>query len=91
MPQAKMAREPENIRDKTSATSPKPQSPPSHDEIARLAHSYWLERGDKPDSPEEDWLRAERDLQAGIGHARLVDIKAWTPESVENRYGLEHR
>jgi hypothetical protein len=33
--------------------------------IARLAHSYWEARGCQGGSPEEDWLRAERQLQAG--------------------------
>ncbi len=63
MPRTKMARESENVSDKTAEVSPKPQPAPSHDEIARLAHSYWLDRGDEPGSPEEDWLRAERDLK----------------------------
>src|SRR5436305_123635 len=35
-----------------------------HDEIARLAHSYWIARGYKHGSAEEDWLRAERELLA---------------------------
>jgi hypothetical protein len=63
MPQTQMAREPENVSDEAAEASPQPQSPPRHDEISRLAHSYWLERGDEPGSPEEDWLRAERNLQ----------------------------
>ena len=85
MPQTKMAREPETVRDRTAEPLPKPQSPPTHDEIAHLAHSYWLERGDEPGSPEEDWLRAERDLQ------KVVDIKTSALESAENRVALEHR
>ncbi len=32
-------------------------------EIARLAYSYWLERGCQGGSPEDDWLRAERELK----------------------------
>ena len=35
---------------------------PSHDEIAALAYSYWETRGFQGGSPEEDWLRAEREL-----------------------------
>jgi len=35
------------------------------EEIARLAYSYWEARGGQEGSPEEDWLRAERQLQAG--------------------------
>ena len=37
-----------------------PQVTP-RDEIARLAYSYWLERGCQGGSPEEDWYRAERE------------------------------
>jgi len=35
----------------------------AHDEIALLAYSYWEARGCPYGSPEEDWLRAEQDLQ----------------------------
>lgn len=38
---------------------------PSHEEIANLAHSYWVARGYEYGSPEEDWLRAEQELKAG--------------------------
>jgi len=31
--------------------------------IARLAYSYWESRGFVGGSPEEDWLRAERELR----------------------------
>lgn len=34
--------------------------------IARLAYQYWQERGCPDGSPEEDWLRAERDLEKGL-------------------------
>ena len=33
-------------------------------EVARLAHSYWLERGGQGGSAEEDWHRAEQALRA---------------------------
>ena len=66
MPQTKMARDPENVSDEAAEASPQLQSRPSHDEISRLAHSYWRERGDELGSPAEDWLRAERDLQKFI-------------------------
>ena len=35
---------------------------PTYEEIARLAYNYWEARGRPLGSPEEDWLRAERDL-----------------------------
>jgi len=34
------------------------------EEVARLAYSYWEARGSEGGSPEEDWLRAERQLRA---------------------------
>ncbi|MGA8027263.1 MAG: DUF2934 domain-containing protein [Bryobacteraceae bacterium] len=34
----------------------------SQQEIAQLAHSYWVARGYAGGSAEEDWLRAEREL-----------------------------
>lgn len=37
---------------------------PSHEEIAKLAHSYWVGRGYQHGSPEEDWQRAEWELKA---------------------------
>ncbi len=37
--------------------------PLEHDDIAKLAYTYWQARGCPEGSPEEDWLRAERDLQ----------------------------
>ena len=35
---------------------------PTQEQIACLAYSYWVERGYQGGSPEEDWLRAEREL-----------------------------
>ncbi len=34
----------------------------TREDIARLAYSYWEARGYQGGSPEEDWLRAEREL-----------------------------
>jgi hypothetical protein len=34
--------------------------------IASLAHSYWVERGCSGGNPEEDWLRAERELLSPV-------------------------
>ena len=38
----------------------------SQEEVARLAYSYWVQRGYAPGSPEEDWLRAEQELKATL-------------------------
>jgi hypothetical protein len=37
---------------------------PDHDAVARLAYSYWLERGGQGGSAVEDWARAEAALRA---------------------------
>jgi hypothetical protein len=34
------------------------------DEVARLAHSFWLERGGQGGSAEEDWHRAVQAIRA---------------------------
>jgi hypothetical protein len=34
----------------------------THERIAQLAYGYWEARGYQGGSPEEDWLRAEREL-----------------------------
>ena len=34
----------------------------THDQIAMLAHRFWLERGGQHGHDEEDWLRAEQTL-----------------------------
>lgn len=37
--------------------------PVSHEDIAKLAHSYWAARGYTHGSAEADWLRAEQELR----------------------------
>lgn len=34
------------------------------DEITRLAHQFWIERGCPIGTPEEDWFRAEAELRS---------------------------
>jgi hypothetical protein len=38
-------------------------------QIARLAYSFWEARGYAPGDPNEDWLRAERELHARAAQA----------------------
>lgn len=33
-------------------------------EIAQVAYRIWLERADRPGSPEDDWLKAEVEVRA---------------------------
>ena len=35
----------------------------THEEIAALAHKFWLERGGHHGSDAEDWARAEKELK----------------------------
>ena len=46
-----------------------PVSAEDHEEIARLAYSYWQARGCPIGSPEEDWYRAENELRQPIAVA----------------------
>jgi len=48
------------VRQKTTAKVT--QIRVTHEEIAKLAHRYWAERGGQHGSHIEDWLRAEREL-----------------------------
>ena len=47
---------------KAVKTQPEPDQDIDGGEISRLAYSYWEARGYQGGSPEEDWLRAEREL-----------------------------
>ncbi len=46
-----------------------PAYQPTHEDVAALAYSYWVARGYRGGTPEEDWLRAEREL--GIAAAAV--------------------
>lgn len=47
---------------KETVTRPANPMRPSHDEIERLARTYWEQRGYQDGYAEQDWLRAEREL-----------------------------
>lgn len=57
---AKAPAKPRKTAAKAEATETKPVA---HEEIARLAHHYWKERGGHHGSHESDWLRAEQELR----------------------------
>jgi hypothetical protein len=68
----KKTAQPSNVAGKAAApviaaveTVPSPVqtfASPTHVEIARLAYSFYEQRGYQPGNPQEDWLRAEREL-----------------------------
>ena len=37
-----------------------------YDEVARLAHSYWQQRGGQHGQHVEDWFRAEQELRGKV-------------------------
>jgi hypothetical protein len=51
------------VAPKRKATSKVTTIGTSHEEIARLAHKFWAERGGQHGHDAEDWLRAERELR----------------------------
>jgi Protein of unknown function (DUF2934) len=67
---ARIAPEKMQERESTKTTDTRPETSlpqlsnnrPDPEAVARLAYSYWLERGGAGGSSEEDWLRAEREL-----------------------------
>jgi Protein of unknown function (DUF2934) len=64
--QVKKAKAPAKPR-KTAAKKEKAAQPalavrPSHEEIEKLARSYWEQRGHQDGFAEQDWLRAEQEL-----------------------------
>ena len=62
---APAAQSPAALENKGS--SPATTSRRSPEEIARRAYALWQQRGAPHGSPQEDWLRAERELE---GHSR---------------------
>jgi hypothetical protein len=48
---------------KATVGKPPAAKTPTHEEIARLAHRYFVERGGKNGADRQDWLRAERELK----------------------------
>jgi DUF2934 family protein len=48
---------------KTEPTPEPAVARPTHDQIAALAQKFWAERGYTDGHAEQDWLRAEQELQ----------------------------
>ena len=58
----------------TSTPAPASKTEPVIDReaIALLAYSYWEARGFTGGSPEEDWLRAERELRSTLATGAIA-------------------
>jgi hypothetical protein len=51
------------VEAQAESSNPVVTDAPTFDRIAQLAYSYWEARGYQGGSPDEDWLRAERELR----------------------------
>ncbi len=47
-------------------------SNPDYNKIAELAYRLWQDRGSPSGSPEEDWLRAEQELDGPRPHGEVT-------------------
>lgn len=52
-----------DVDDVSSEVQPGEIAGPEAQEIERLAHQYWLDRGSPIGTPEEDWFRAEEEIK----------------------------
>jgi hypothetical protein len=53
---------PRKVAAKKAVVAETPVAAVSHDEIAKLAERFWIERGWQDGYAEQDWLRAEQEL-----------------------------
>jgi hypothetical protein len=62
----KAQRTPRRVTPSAPAATPVPafDAVAHQKEIAQVAYRIWLERADRPGSPEEDWLKAEAEVRA---------------------------
>jgi Protein of unknown function (DUF2934) len=61
-PAAKTAKTTTKSSNPAAAINAKPETPPTHEEIAHLARQYWIEGGHRDGHAEHDWLRAVQEL-----------------------------
>jgi hypothetical protein len=60
----KTHRSPRRVPKITTAPIPEYDATAHQKEIAQVAYRIWLERADRPGSPEDDWLKAEVEVRA---------------------------
>jgi hypothetical protein len=62
--EVKPQRTPRRVTPGAAASAPAFDAVAHQKEIAQVAYRIWLERADRPGSPEEDWLQAEAEVRA---------------------------
>lgn len=62
--EAKAHRSPRRVPKIASAPTIPYNATAHQKEIAQVAYRIWLERADRPGSPEDDWLKAEVEVRA---------------------------
>lgn len=70
--------------DKSDHEAPDEPAPVSHEEIAERAHQLWMLKGYPPNSAEENWLEAERELHDARLSRRLTQMSHEKGGSVQN-------
>jgi hypothetical protein len=61
--EAKLAAEPAAVTAASVASKPMSKSAPTHEEIAKRSYELYLARGSLDGHAEDDWARAEAELQ----------------------------
>jgi len=61
-----LSTDPTALTTATEAETSPSDSAVTSEQIAKLAYSYWEARGYQGGSPEEDWLRAEQELNGRL-------------------------
>ncbi len=61
--------EPRTPNPTTPEDSAAEQNSPTHEQTARWAYEFWMERGCPEGSPDVDWIRAEQELREVSGSA----------------------
>jgi hypothetical protein len=54
-------------------SSPRQATEPTPSEIAERAHQLWVEQGMPPNTAEQNWMDAERELKAAFRSRSLVE------------------
>jgi len=62
--ESKAQRSPRRVPKSAPAPIPEYDAATHQKEIAQVAYRIWLERADRPGSPEDDWLKADAEVRS---------------------------